>query len=667
MRRLFKHELYKLTGQWRAWAALFLLIVVNLLLTIGAVNTRLEYTLFAPREYRSLHKKLALMTEKDAFMWLEEEMKAHENELWEDIILYSTVQNELRECLTYGKHLQQIGETAQQLKQLSLFSDIDTFSFKNANKTVSDFKKVEGVSPSFAPSMGIVLASKGVYTDILAVMAVFSMSFLLFTYEKERNLSLLTHTTPNGGVYHCISKIFAIWIGCIMVVMVLYIPKLLLNSFLFGLGNLARPIQSVTGYSSGTIPLTVWEFFLCFWGLKLITLMILGLLFSVIATVTGKASHGFICTAVSLAGMSYLYRIPYWHPLSMFAVTQPLTWIRAEDLLCKYLNYNLLGLPVERFTISTVAILIAFFGLVSLLIFFYPRQQSIAQRKRTYIKKRQNTLLPVIKKHRLLAGEFYKLLIQNRTIWILLGFMFAVIYIFFSMPMRETFDSIDEMQYKRITMLYEGELSTEKEVAIFDEVQKTNLSTNILEDKLHRQIDYLHTKEKSSFLYDVGYKKLTFGELQTELWLILIGSVMLIAVLGGLYAVEYQTGVIVLIRSSCKGILKVFHAKSIVSYYVTVLVGAFLYIPYLFSVLNVYGKHALSAPAYSLAHLWFAPQFFTISAAVFLSMLLRFLILCLITKLILWSSGHVKSINQNYILCSGIILVPILLCLLWTI
>lgn len=666
MRSLFVHELYKLAGRRSSWAVLLLLTVVNLVLTMSAINKRLEYTLFTPEEYRVLYEKLVLMPEHDALQWLEKEIKAHEDGLWEDFILYNTVRNELHECLTYDSHLRQIEDTADKLKNLSIFSGMDDFSYKNAEKTVSDFKKMEGVQPVIGPSMGIVISSKGVYTDILAVLAVFSMSMLLFTREKECNLSLLTRTTPNGGVRHGVSKMLAVLSGCIIVVLALYIPKLFLTGFLFGFGDLSRPIQSVAGYSGGTLRLSVTQFFLLSWGLKLAVLMVMGLLFSMIAIITRKAAHSFAFMACSLAGMYLLGLIPYWHPLSLFAVAQPLMWLRTEVLLCEYLNYNVFGLPVERLTVSIISLIIMIFVLTALIVFFYPRQQNISQRKKLRDKKGSTLFPPGIRKCRLFYGEIYKLLIQNKTLLILLLFCASVLFAYFAMPMRETFSSINDMYYKRITLLYEGKLTPEKETAIFNEAVKADLSSDSFMEKINSHLDYLRTKSDSELLYDTGYIKLTFGDLHTELWLLLIGVIVLIAMLGGISPVEYQTGAIVLIRSSLKGTAKVFRAKRIVSFCTTMLVGALLYIPYLFSVLNVYGNHALSAPAYSLPHLWFVPQNITILSAVLLCILIRFAVLCLLSRLMLWCSCLVKSTSLNYMVLSGIFAVPVLLCLLLT-
>ncbi|GHV05876.1 hypothetical protein FACS1894217_03490 [Clostridia bacterium] len=237
-------------------------------------------------------------------------------------------------------------------------------------------------------------------------------------------------------------------------------------------------------------------------------------------------------------------------------------------------------------------------------------------------------------------------------------------YIYAAFPIKERFADLDAMGYKRIAITYEGIVQEDR--PIFEEIARMNLPDSILSEIMRQHLDYLQTKEESQLLYDAGYKQLTFGDIRMELWLFLIAVILLIAILGGFAAMEYRSGAIVLMRSSAKGYKKVIRAKLFIAIIAAFFVCLLVYIPQIYGVLYSYGMPVPSAPAYSMEHLWFLPQTMTIFRAITASMCLRLIILIAFAVLLLELSKLAKNVIQAYLLCSGVLILPILLALVLT-
>jgi hypothetical protein len=357
--------------------------------------------------------------------------------------------------------------------------------------------------------------------------------------------------------------------------------------------------------------------------------------------------------------------IPNWHPLSLLAVIQPLAWLRAEDMLARYMNYNLFGTPVERLPLCAAALAVSLVALSVLAVAFYNRFEGVEPFKKR--AGRGDWRPPLVRKCRLLYGETFKMLFQNRAAWVVL-LMFAVsAYVGLFIPVREGFDGFDALYYKRIAVIYAGELNDAKEDAIYTEAREAreadSLATVNLEIRLREHIEYLKGMPGGLLLYDDGYKRLTFTDAREELLLLLAASIALIATLGGVFTVERQTGAVTLLNASRWGTRKVYRAKRVVAVLMTLIVVAAVYAPFVMGVLDTYGRQLLDAPAYSMEHLSFLPQGVTISMALALCMALRLALLLIITQAVLFCSARAKTVARSYLLCCGTVAVPLVLLL----
>jgi hypothetical protein len=137
----------------------------------------------------------------------------------------------------------------------------------------------------------------------------------------------------------------------------------------------------------------------------------------------------------------------------------------------------------------------------------------------------------------------------------------------------------------------------------------------------------------------------------------------LIAVLGGVFTVERQTGADTLLKASRWGTRKAYRAKRVVAAVAALVVAVAVYAPFVIGVLDAYGRQSLDAPAYSMEHLAFLPQGVSISAALALCMALRLALLLVVTQVVLFCSARAKTAARSYLLCCGTVAAPIVLLL----
>ncbi|GHV18815.1 hypothetical protein FACS189425_08360 [Clostridia bacterium] len=658
MRRLWSHEAYKLAGRRAAWAVLAVLVAANLLFTVWTGYRRLDFTLFTPQDYKTLYAQMEGKSPRDAVDFLENVIAENRDDLyWRGFKLYPTVRDEIAAVLSYDDYLRQIEENARKLGTFGLFSELDSFSYKNAEKTAADYRAMRGITPIMGPNMGVELATEGGFTDFFAVLAIFAMVLLLFTYEKERGLTLLSRTTSSGGARHGLCKLAAVWTGCFVVTAALYVPKLAVGEALFGLGDLSRPLQSVA--VGATAALSVGQFVAVCLLSKLLALMALAAVFGLIAAFARRAVHAYVATAAVMGGSYLLGLIPYHGPFSLLSVVQPLAWLQSDALWSEYRNLNLFGTPFSWLIVVYCAILTALITCTAA-VAAVCRRADLEERT----NPRELRVRNAVGRGRggLVSHEGYKLLVQNRALFLLIFTAIAAIYACVAMPIREEFADVDEMLYKRLAIAYEGELSSENEELIYTEARESKSATPRLEQRLREHIKYLQTTPNGQFFYDAGYKRLTFSDLRTDLWLLLIGAVALIAALCGLFPLENRTGAIVLLRSAPRGGRSTIRAKLIVSSLTTLFIGVCLYVPFAMGVLSAYGSPALSAPAYSMEHLSFAAG--SVGTAVAVCLLLRLAALFVIMGAVLLCSRRAKQSGTALALCTGVVAGPILLAIL---
>ena len=603
------------------------------------------------------------------------------NDIYTEQQLIADVLKEVQACAEYDSYLDGIDEQARRMTGISLFAEPDSFSYKNIVKTPNDFAHLKGSTLTPAPSKGIDMATGFLPTDIAAFLMILTVVVTIVTREKELDQITLSRTTYNGRMTLGIAKLMTCFTASFAALILLYSVNLAAGYFTYGYGDLSRQIQSVYSFNGSDLKISLIQYFVLFFISKFCVYCLFAALIYLITAVSNSSVKVYALLAVILAAEAVMYyTIPSASYLCPLKYINLIAFANTQDIFAKYLNLNIMGLPVGYKLVFVVSLVILLLTFSILSIVFYSRQK--------VTRNRSNRLSFTIFKGRntsLFLQECYKVFICGRVLFILLAFG---AFVWFSYtPINEKFASSDEIYYKQYMLKLEGELTPEKEQFLADEQAKFDKAQedmqrelasgsvfaamkyqNILApqtafERVKAHAEYLKNSG-GEFVYDTGYKLLTgdksVGNKDTTLALTALA--MLICTLTYVYCVEHQTGAAVLLYSTPRGRKAVFLRKLVIGMLVLTAVYALTYVPYFYNVLNAYGTRQLSAPACSLEHLS-GKNISILNYLIFISVL-RYSGMVLAMLLIFFISSKAKSFISSLLIETAVLIVPLVLFLL---
>ncbi len=608
------------------------------------------------------------------------------NAVWCERELYSDVLQEMQQCENYSEYLQNIDDTAKKMTGISIFSKKGTFSYNNIEKTPDDFAHLKNNKLKFGISKGVTMATNFQATDLIALIIIFAGVMTLVTREKELNQMGLAKTAYKGRSHLAIAKLFAIFTTCIISVILLYAVNFSVAYKTYGFGDLDRFIQSVSGFVGSNLSITVGRYFVLFLLAKLFSYMMIASFIYFIAVKCKGSVSAYISLALILGIEGVLfYTIPSTSYLSMLKYINIFAFIDTYSLLSNYLNLNFFSLAVNYIPVFLISVSVLIIAFSTMSIMTFSRQKTVSSSR---IKLPKFNLKPLGKHTNIFAHECCKIFIGGKVLPILLAFCAVTFYTY--QPMKESFQSADDVYYKQYMMKLEGEYSASKQKSIDEEGQKFQQAQMEMSEELAKSdgsvfvsmkyqdvfapqqafeqvkvhAEYLKNTENGEFVYDSGYKLLTGDETagSKDLQLGLIAMVVLICCLVYVYSVEFQTGSNVLLKCSYKGREDTFLIKMIISAIIVTVIFVLTYGPYFYNVLSTYATRGINAPSYSMEHL--SNWNMSIKSYLIMICISRYVALLVAMLIVFWLSKKLKSFISTMLASTAILILPILLSLL---
>ncbi|NLZ47084.1 MAG: hypothetical protein GX896_10385, partial [Clostridiales bacterium] len=491
------------------------------------------------------------------------------------------------------------------------------------------------------------------------------------------------------------SKLLVAFLGCFIVLILLYSGNFLVSYKTYGFGEISRQIQSIYGFVGSTLNITVKEFFVLFLVSKLFVYFAFAAIIYFVSVISKSSIGMYISLVIIFAIQSVMYyTIPQTSYLSAFGNLNIVSFLNTSSIFERYRNLNFLEEAVSCIPVFIIGTLstIVIFSIIGVVAF--SKQVSFGKSKISTSLQAIVDKLSIIKGYKttnLFLHECYKIFIGGKVILILLAFGLSIWY--FYTPLSERFESSTEAYYKHYMIKYEGALTDEKqsdidaEAEYFDKLQmdlnKASTESNgnnynifmAYQEELipfpafqllQQHAEYLSGTNKGEFVYDSGYKLLTGDQSagNKDIRLALISMTMLIAGLTYVYSIEYNTGASILLRSSRNGRNKTFATKLIISVFITTAIFILTYAPYFYNVLKAYGTNGILAPANSMDHLANIPDSISIKSYLILISVSRYLIMLVAMIVIFSISKRLKSFISALVLETTVLILPLLLSLL---
>ena len=412
--RLVKYELKKLFGTPVFLIILLLLTAAN---AVYAENlTRLSYL----KQYNAIHGELSGMTEEEKRAYISENlaildfayeiqrlsemddffsgnsddalqgaiagkseefvketMEAMENgtltkyfpgNLRSEYFLYSKVSEAMDATYGYETYVKDILKRAQIMILTGTVSPKNGFIYKNTNKTIEDFTDFPPISVSYDISDGVLAATKTPLTNVLCVVAVALAGVFVCRTERDDGILSIVMPTKNGRLNTGIAKFATLSISGLAACTLLLATNYGFAFFRYGFGDTSRSIQSIHEFASCTFSISVGDFLVLTFVVKLLAALVwCGLIFA--------AANLFRRTAMSL--LVYLgafglcataSTLPSGSKLTLLRYANPFAFFDAPTIIGKYVNINFFGSALGLRPALIVAALIVtavciFFGL----------------------------------------------------------------------------------------------------------------------------------------------------------------------------------------------------------------------------------------------------------------------------------------------------------------
>ena len=626
---LFKNELIRL---WKT-PSIIITLIIACFVTFGVSNMTskgmIPFGLVS--EYKAAYKNINTV-DPDEALDLYSGFEFDEMEFSAEAFLNKTIKSELSELVSYEEYLKGITDTAKRMTSVSIFADKDSFTYRNAIKTADVYEKLKGkINIEAGPSKGMELWSGNGFTGLIIMLVMLMIINEMIIKDRESGQMNLLFTMEKGRGTHGFIKIMVCFFSAFIVTFVVLLTACVSCSFIFGIGNVLRPIQSIVGLKGCTMEVSVLGYMLIYFLLMALAAAVISIIFFLIASKFKTSVYVYfgIATVAGIEAVLY-YLIKENSYLAFFREFNLLSFLNPGRYLSLYGNVSLLGYPVNRliFVICSLALIV--FILLPLAVKIYSVQPTI-----TVQKKEDGIPLRILKKGRLQSvsvwgHEFYKLFVCGGVLGVLTLFVLYSVLNF--TPEREYFENESAVYYKNYALAFQGEITEDTLKAIEkerkryedirDEMRKVlsgaspelagSIATQYQDmlkpeaglDLLFSKLDGL--KENGGYiLYDTGYRMLSFDRLaeRKELTMAITASLMLVLSLTFLFAGDDSIHIDRVTSVCINGRRRLYIKKIVIGMMVALIIWCMNYLPYIISVLNVYGCQGLEYPAQSVSTL----------------------------------------------------------------
>jgi hypothetical protein len=677
-----RYELKKLTSNRFTMLLCVVLILANALL-FWQSGTGEKFTQIA-QKYESLDTLEAELEwlDKQTYAYFDGNVEVFDDNLvtgniFDEYRLDQAVLARVREVRGYADFLRDLQRQAVVKANSGLFGAADSFAVRSILKSAAIYKPLETVTPIVSFTGGVESITTWRFSDIFALLLCLIAGIQLLTQERLEGYTALFRPTKNGHARLFAKKYAAMLLFVVLGLVLLQGSNFLIASATTGLGNLRIPVQSVYGMQSCPYAISVGEYLALFFGMKLLWLLVAASLIFLLCGLCRRA----IYVLLSCAALTGLFAVMAGSTNLWLRVLSPVYLSDTNGLFncCLLLNFFQTPIRLDYVALTLCAGLSPIFFIGALLHFCKHAIIPSSKRKLPTI-----ALLPG--RHvGLFRHECYKLLIVNRAALILLLLVLVQLFQYSNFSVN---NSSAEHYYKQYSQTLSGYPSAQKDAYIAQEEARfaeinakiseyavrfndntgaLNMATQDLRQELNplegfemAKAQYLYLPDGAQYVYQTGYNRLYLEGTTDDLWNMLKLFFVLALTLSGIFAVEYETGVDVLQRTS--GRAKAIRRRKIaITAIVMLLAMAIAFVPQYLAVAKSYGLPLHSARANSLPVFATLPDWMSLLHVHLLTNALRLLLAAAASAFILFLSRKTRSSFATLLISGATLLLPLLI------
>lgn len=619
--------------------------------------------------------------------------------LYSEQRLISYFASEISRIEGHGELIQRIIAEAKLKTTVSIYAKPGTFAHSSQLATIERFEKLADIVPEYDPAEGIVNMQQSAVTDLIALLMILLLCTELVVTEQKNGMLPILRATRKGRFPLIAAKITVTFVLSFMVSLVLWGSNLCYSAAVFGLGDLSRPVQSLSGFAATSMAVSVGEYLGIFFASKWLLYALVGLM-CLLAGLIWRGAMPTWLTVGGFLGVEYILSksitaISAWNILKYVNVSNLIFEI---DWLQSYRNLNFFRQPVEVLTASWV-LLAALLVAVSVMLCLFFCRRKVRTLPRLRIPLRRPKWLPTLgRSTKLLGHESWKLLIECGVALVLV----LLFLLNWKDPWQIAYSS-EELYYKNYMEILAGPWDEEKQIYLDKEEQRfadleaqidqinqelasgqissADASTltgpleralkarDVLQQRVYPQIQRVQEAAKEGkelwLVYEPGYEYL-FGanDRNDKTGAAAMAVAAVILCFANFYPMETTTGMLPLLNVYRRGRKATARTKLILSAVCAMVIFAVVQIPDYRYVMTNYSFDMLNAPMASLQIFSGWPGGISILWGLIIFEAVRLLslmaVLMVVLLVSLWTKNQLTTLAVNV----GILLFPLLLHLL---
>ena len=597
----------------------------------------------------------------------DETSEIYTDDSYSDRKLLESTKVQLEIVTDYNAYAQSVIDEANNIMDISIFADSNSFAYKNAAKTAEDYSALLDVHTSYDSSDGVNMAIDFVLTDLIVILLLCIVCDALIGSERSINITGLQRTCPNGRGGFALSVITAAFIATAVICSSFYGMNYVVSGFIYGFGDVSRVIQSVEGFADCTLKISVLQFLILHFVSKILVMYLICLIMNVLSML-GKSKIGSYVIFAGLSIISYIFYIAIGDNSGAMWLRyiNLISFIDVKSIIAVYRNINLFGNPISYFPVFSVALLslLLIFGVLCVLIYKYKRILG-------YNKYEQGVLSKIKLSHggvRAFSHEMYKALVINKVGLIFLAVLILQIIVNVAYPLNLN----EEEKYEKYYFTYfSGEFNEYKRVEIESKIKELEASENNTDEyqKFDKYVIPYHEYLCSQAAEDkkvsvVNYKgfstALGINGNVSNLYCLALYSLIIICTVP-IFTSEYERKTTLLLSSTKTGLKKLMFKKMLCSEMITLILNLLIFTPYFIRIISTYGIGNINEPACSIPSFGSYTDNISILQLLVFAFAVRMLSSLLITFIINAISLMGKNTVISAIISSLLFAIPLLL------
>lgn len=564
----------------------------------------------------------------------------------------------------FYRKLEEVPKQKEEMLEISIFSDEDSFSYKNIMKTAEDYERISDVELSDINDYAVdAFLEHG-------IMYVFGFIIMLFTViafldERKKGLWQIIYTCREGRFRLILKRLFILF-GVALVTETVLVTSTLSAGFIDygGIDILFAPVQSVGKLQCFLMPVSLLTFLVYYVLFLSAALAVSGLFIWFILALIHNINLGMVvCSVVYVIEFFLNYMISSRNPLCILKYTNLWFFINPGEAFTKYTNFMAAGtmFNVREYLSAVLIILILLFSAAVLITGVKTRPFYTPGMVEKALNIAANRIRKIICHIGGMGFEIYKLLIQKKGIVVIICLLYLLVG---NMDTLELLLGHDRMQLDAFYEAYTGEINDESLNAYNSIEEEINTLLNSGEEPgdgklamfemLKEQKEYAQSLEsrgiKGWFINDRGFDML-FGKLKAGKRLIdgVIVILAIVLLVAPCYASEYQSGVNYLIASTKKGRGIVFRRKTIYSLVCTLSITIIMFLIQFYEVRIKYNLNGLDAPVQNVRILEHVPFNISIGGFTLLWYMARAMTMIMVACVVMLISVYIRKQNKVYL------------------